>query len=864
MRGAPALRRQFRGAVNYSGFSLRAHPALDPAHGRHALADRQGPGGPHAAGARRVPRGLRAHLQVPERARLPEPAADRPLRRHLRLDPHLVGHRQPPTPTRSATTTGSWRDCGIDADKLPEIVPVHRRAGHAHRRGGGGARVCRRAPRWSPAPSTTPPPPIGSGAVDDFATHLYIGTSSWLATHVPFKKTDIFAGIASVPCAVPGRYLLTALQATAGGNLTFLRDNVLYHHDELLAEERLPDVFKIFDRIAARVPAGSNGVIYTPWIYGERAPVDDRALRAGLLQPLARQHARGHRARLPRGRGAEHALAAASRSRSSSAGRSTAINLVGGGGQSEVWCQIFADVLGVEVRQVRDPIQANARGAAWIAAVGLGEIEFRDVPGLVGIGEVYAPRRRGARRLRRALRRFRRAPQARRAHAASTGASTRAGGPGSDRERASRRDGEGEARRSTTCRPTACTATAGSCWRSSCCVNLTIQMLWISYAPITSQAATYYGVSHLVDRLPGDDVHDRLHPAVAAGRLGDRHARLSPCRGLRRRADGASSASRAAWPARTTRWCCSARSASPSPSRSCWTPGPRCRPTGSPRASGRRPSASITLASLVGIAAGHGAHADPGRRHVHRQRPARLRRCSRRLGSRVPALARERPATPPCPAGMDERALMLDGLKHALTVKPFLVMLAVAFIVMSAFNGVTTWVEEIIKPRGFTPTDAGIVGGADAGRRHHRRGRALGALRPPGQARPLHGHRPRATVPGHAGRRLRVLTFCSTLSPPSSVSSSWPCCRSACSTPRRSPTPRPRARRTGSSSSAARSRWSTSTSWRRCAPSNGSFTVSLLLSAVLLVGCALAVSRAQGCGTGGRSRRQCERRRPTR
>ena len=41
---------------------------------------------------------------------------------------------------------------------------------------------------------------------------------------------------------------------------------------------------------------------------------------------------------------------------------------------------------------------------------------------------------------------------------------------------------------------------------------------------------------------------------------------------------------------------------------------------------------------------------------------------------------------------------MLDGLKHALTVKPFLVMLAVAFIVMGVFNGVTTWVEQIVQP----------------------------------------------------------------------------------------------------------------------------------------------------------------------
>ena len=123
---------------------------------------------------------------------------------------------------------------------------------------------------------------IGSGAVEDFAPHLYMGTSSWICAHVPFKKTDALTSLASIPCAVPGRYLLTALQATAGGNLTFLRDNILYHEDELLAEERVPDVFKIFDRIAERVPAGSNGVLYTPWLWGERAPVDDRTLRAGL------------------------------------------------------------------------------------------------------------------------------------------------------------------------------------------------------------------------------------------------------------------------------------------------------------------------------------------------------------------------------------------------------------------------------------------------------------------------------------------------------------------------------------------------------------------------------------------------------
>jgi MFS family permease len=73
-------------------------------------------------------------------------------------------------------------------------------------------------------------------------------------------------------------------------------------------------------------------------------------------------------------------------------------------------------------------------------------------------------------------------------------------------------------------------------------------------------------------------------------------------------------------------------------------------------------------------------------------------------------LARETPPTPPCPAGMEDRALMLDGLKNALKVKEFWFFLVVFFIGMGIFNGITTWVENIIRPRGFTPTEAGAVG----------------------------------------------------------------------------------------------------------------------------------------------------------
>jgi len=72
--------------------------------------------------------------------------------------------------------------------------------------------------------------------------------------------------------------------------------------------------------------------------------------------------------------------------------------------------------------------------------------------------------------------------------------------------------------------------------------------------------------------------------------------------------------------------------------------------------------------------------------------------------------ARETPPIPPHAPGQQVRALVLDGLKHALRVRPFWFDLALSFIGLGIFNGVTTWIEAIIRPRGFTPADAGTLG----------------------------------------------------------------------------------------------------------------------------------------------------------
>lgn len=231
---------------------------------------------------------------------------------------------------------------------------------------------------------------IGSAAVDHYAAHLYIGTSSWIATHLPFKKTDLGSSMASVPCAIPDRFLLIATQEMAGGNLTWLRDNILFPNDPLSSTKTPENFFIALNQVAEQAPPGSRGVMYTPWLFGERSPVDDGWIRAGFHNLSL------HNTRADMVRAVMEGVALNTRwvlePVEKFCGRPmNPINLVGGGANSNLWCQIHADVLNRTIRQVQDPVLANARGAALIASVGLGYTSFDDIGKKVQIQNEYQP-----------------------------------------------------------------------------------------------------------------------------------------------------------------------------------------------------------------------------------------------------------------------------------------------------------------------------------------------------------------------------------------------------------------------------------------------------------------------------------------
>ena len=73
---------------------------------------------------------------------------------------------------------------------------------------------------------------------------------------------------------------------------------------------------------------------------------------------------------------------------------------------------------------------------------------------------------------------------------------------------------------------------------------------------------------------------------------------------------------------------------------------------------------------------------------------------------------RERPPSPPCPPDQESRSLMLDGLRKMIRQRDFILLMVIFFVGLGAFNAITTWIEQILAPRGFSAIQAGNAGGA--------------------------------------------------------------------------------------------------------------------------------------------------------
>jgi xylulokinase len=241
----------------------------------------------------------------------------------------------------------------------------------------------------------------GSGAVAPYETHIAVSTTSWVGARVPFKRTDIFHQIATVPGLDSANPVVANNQETGGAALQWLRDQIVAPHDGLLgggsaigasaaAQEALSPSFEDLLRLAGLAPAGCEGLLFMPWLNGERSPVEDKVARGGWLNLSLRTD----RAMLVRS--VLEGVAYNSRWLLDAYEKFLKrpvpkVRILGGGAQSDLWCQIYADVLGRPVEQVGDPLHAQLRGVALWARVCLGELTLDELPALVPVQATFIP-----------------------------------------------------------------------------------------------------------------------------------------------------------------------------------------------------------------------------------------------------------------------------------------------------------------------------------------------------------------------------------------------------------------------------------------------------------------------------------------
>ncbi len=224
---------------------------------------------------------------------------------------------------------------------------------------------------------------VGAGSVEVGDTHIYTGTSGWVSTLVDKQKLDLTAMIASVPASQPKLFNFFGEQETSGKCLEWVRDHLAldeigcYMEKKKITDDPESVITSMYDFMVDNsinaTDAGADGVIFTPWLHGNRCPFEDAYAR-GMFFNIGL-----HTGKRNMIRAVVEGICFHKRwileSSEKSVKTSGAIRFVGGGAISPTVCQIMANVTGRVIETIDNPQNIGAVGAAVLVGIGLGEIE---------------------------------------------------------------------------------------------------------------------------------------------------------------------------------------------------------------------------------------------------------------------------------------------------------------------------------------------------------------------------------------------------------------------------------------------------------------------------------------------------------
>jgi len=241
---------------------------------------------------------------------------------------------------------------------------------------------------------------VGAGAAALFDTHIYLGTSGWVSTVINKPKLDIIHKIAGIVGANEKTYNYFAEMETAGKCVEWVKEHLAYEETinrltlkniENNYEDISVDLYDYMMESIKNVPAGSNGIIFTPWLHGNRCPFEDTNAR-GIFLNIGIQTQKKELIRSVV-EGICYHLRWLLESIEQKVPVGNKVRLVGGGALAPTTCQILADVLGKEIEVPQYPQNAGAMGAAIVASIGLNTIQsLNQADSLVSIEKKYYPR----------------------------------------------------------------------------------------------------------------------------------------------------------------------------------------------------------------------------------------------------------------------------------------------------------------------------------------------------------------------------------------------------------------------------------------------------------------------------------------
>ncbi|MDY0303560.1 MAG: FGGY-family carbohydrate kinase [Sphaerochaeta sp.] len=240
---------------------------------------------------------------------------------------------------------------------------------------------------------------LGAGAVKTHDSHIYIGTSGWLGTAVEKSLVDPVTMSAAIVSAVAGQYNYFSELETAGKCLEWVKDHLALDEINLYLEKRLvtdspeavaTNLYEYLTTVIQKAHAGSDGVIFTPWLHGNRCPFEDPNAR-GIFFNISLETGKTEMIRSVIEGICMH-MRWFLEAQEKKTKTSETIHFVGGGALSPVTSQILSDILGRKIQTIADPQNVGALGAAMLAAQGLGIYKSVDeATAAIPLGALYEP-----------------------------------------------------------------------------------------------------------------------------------------------------------------------------------------------------------------------------------------------------------------------------------------------------------------------------------------------------------------------------------------------------------------------------------------------------------------------------------------